>query len=201
MKKSDRTKAFIIEQVAPIFNKKGVHATSLSDLTKATNLTKGAIYGNFQSKDALAMACFEFNLRFLQKGLYKSIAVNGNAVDRLAALIDFYQQHYQEVAENGGCPLMNGAIEADDAHPLLKDKVQTTFTLWHNELVGIVVESQRKMEVNPVVDPIRFSNTIIAMLEGGILVAKTMNQPEYFNQVANSIHIYIQTNLELKRHA
>jgi hypothetical protein len=89
----------------------------------------------------------------------------------------------------------------DDAHPLLKERVQTTFSLWHNELVGIVVESQRKMEVNPVVDPVRFSNTFIAMLEGGILVAKTMNQPEYFNQVASSIHIYIQTNLELKTNA
>lgn len=201
MKKSDRTKAFIIERVAPIFNKKGVHATSLSDLTEATNLTKGAIYGNFQSKDALAMACFEFNLRFLQRGLYNSIAIKGNAIDKLATLIDFYEEHYHEVAMNGGCPLMNGAIEADDAHPLLKEKVQTTFELWQNELVGIVVESQRKMEVNPVLDPIRFSSTLIAMLEGGILVAKTMNKPEYFTQVANSIHIYIQTNLELKNHA
>lgn len=201
MKKSDRTKAFIIEQVAPIFNKKGVHATSLSDLTQATNLTKGAIYGNFQSKDALAMACFEFNLRFLQRGLYKSIAINGNAVDKLAALVDFYQDHYEEVADNGGCPLMNSAVEADDAHPLLKEKVQITLSLWHKELTGIVVESQRKMEVNPVIDPIRFSNTLIAMLEGGILIAKTMNQPEYFKQVTSSIHIYIQTNLELKSHA
>ena len=105
MKKSDRTKAFIIEQVAPIFNKKGVHATSLSDLTKATNLTKGAIYGNFQSKDALAMACFEFNLRFLQKGLYKSIAVNGNAVDRLAALIDFISTALSRSSRKWGLPI------------------------------------------------------------------------------------------------
>ena len=43
MTKADRTRSYIIEQVAPIFNKKGVHGTSLSDITNATGLTKGAI--------------------------------------------------------------------------------------------------------------------------------------------------------------
>ncbi len=197
MKKSDRTKAFIIEKVAPIFNKKGVYGTSLSDMTDATGLTKGAIYGNFTSKDALAMACFEFNLRFLQKGLYKSIAINGNAIDKLGALVNFYRQHYNAVTENGGCPLMNSAIETDDAHPLLKEKVQTTFSLWRKEITSIVVESQRKMEINTLVDPSSFSNTFIAMLEGGILVAKTMEAPEYFNEVTNSLLTFIQSNLEI----
>lgn len=201
MKKSERTKAFIIEKVAPIFNKKGVYGTSLSDMTEATGLTKGAIYGNFASKDALAMACFEHNLRFLQKGLYKSIAINGNAIDKLGALVTFYQQHYADVAENGGCPLMNSAIETDDAHPLLKDKVQTTFSLWRKEIMSIVVESQRKMEVNAMVDPSSFSNTFIAMLEGGILVAKTMESPEHFNEVTSSLKTFIQSNLGLKNHA
>lgn len=201
MKKSERTKAFIIKKVAPIFNKKGVHATSLSDLTNATSLTKGAIYGNFGSKDGLAMACFEFNLRFLQKGLYKSIAINGTAIDKLGALVSFYQEHYDQVAENGGCPLMNSAIEADDAHPLLKEKVQTTFNLWRKELASIVIESQRKMEVNPTIDATRFSSTFIAMLEGGILLAKTMDEASFFSQVTNSLHIFIQSNLEIKSHA
>ncbi|OEK01825.1 hypothetical protein BFP97_09990 [Roseivirga sp. 4D4] len=201
MKKSDRTKAYIIEKVAPIFNKKGVYGTSLSDMTDVTGLTKGAIYGNFASKDALAMACFEYNLRFLQKGLYKSIAINGSAIDKLGALVNFYQQHYGDVAENGGCPLMNSAIETDDAHPLLRDKVQTTFSLWRKEITSIVVESQRKMEINPLADPSRFSNTFIAMLEGGILVAKTMDSPEYFNEVTNSLLTFIQSNLEIKNHA
>ncbi|MBO3698584.1 TetR/AcrR family transcriptional regulator [Roseivirga sp. E12] len=201
MKKADRTKAFIIEKVAPIFNKKGVYGTSLSDMTSATGLTKGAIYGNFGSKDALAMACFEFNLRFLQKGLYKSIAINGNAIDKLSALVTFYQHHYRDVAENGGCPLMNSAIETDDAHPLLKEKVQTTFDLWRKEIITIVIDSQRKMEVSPMVDPSSFANTFIALLEGGILVSKTLNAPEYFNEVTNSLQKFIESNLAQNDHA
>ena len=40
--KSDKTRRFIIEKTAPVFNKNGVAGTSLSDLTSATGLTKGS---------------------------------------------------------------------------------------------------------------------------------------------------------------
>ena len=47
--KSEKTTKYIIETVAPIFNKKGYEATSMKDITSATSLTKGAIYGNFKN--------------------------------------------------------------------------------------------------------------------------------------------------------
>ena len=53
MSKAEKTKEFIIEKSAPIFNKKGYAGTSLADIMEATNLTKGSIYGNFENKDEL----------------------------------------------------------------------------------------------------------------------------------------------------
>jgi len=50
MGKAEQTRRMIIEKAAPIFNKKGYLGTSISDLTKSTGLTKGAIYGNFKDK-------------------------------------------------------------------------------------------------------------------------------------------------------
>ena len=58
--KAEKTAAFIIETVAPIFNKNGYAATSISDITNATGLTKGAIYGNFTNKEDLAIKCFNY---------------------------------------------------------------------------------------------------------------------------------------------
>ena len=52
--RSEKTRQLIIETAAPIFNKKGYAGTSLSDLTQATGLTKGSIYGNFKNKDEVA---------------------------------------------------------------------------------------------------------------------------------------------------
>ena len=63
--KSEHTIHFILETVAPIFNKHGYAATSMSDLTSATGLTKGAIYGNFKNKEDLAIAAFKHTIKKL----------------------------------------------------------------------------------------------------------------------------------------
>ncbi len=187
MTKAERTTRFIIERVSPIFNKKGVYGTSLNDLTEATGLTKGSIYGNFKNKDDLASSCFQYNLRFLQRGLYRSITLNGNAQYKLQALIDFYREHYEEVSQNGGCPLMNSAIEADDGYPLLKAEVAKTFDQWRRELINILSQSQAKGELDTNFDSERFANTFIAMIEGGILVAKSLNEPSHFFSIMESL--------------
>jgi AcrR family transcriptional regulator len=40
MSKAEKTKQFIIEKTATLFNTKGYISTSLSDITQATGLTK-----------------------------------------------------------------------------------------------------------------------------------------------------------------
>ena len=61
LSKSERTKKFIIEKTAPVFNEKGYAGTSMNDLMMVTGLTKGSIYGNFQNKDEVALAAFDYN--------------------------------------------------------------------------------------------------------------------------------------------
>ncbi len=57
--KAERTRQYIIASTAEIFNKKGYEGTSLTDLTSATKLTKGSIYGNFRNKEEVAAAAFD----------------------------------------------------------------------------------------------------------------------------------------------
>ncbi len=53
MRNSDLTKEKILNQSGILFNVQGYKATSLSDITDATGLTKGAIYRHFSSKEEL----------------------------------------------------------------------------------------------------------------------------------------------------
>ena len=54
MSKAEKTRQFNNESTAELFNKKGYAGTSLSDISEATGLTKGSIYGNFENKDDVA---------------------------------------------------------------------------------------------------------------------------------------------------
>ncbi|RKM92681.1 TetR/AcrR family transcriptional regulator, partial [Aquimarina sp. AD10] len=64
MIRSEKTRQLIIKKTASIFNKKGYTGTYLSDLTNATGLTKGSIYGNFKDKNEVALEAFRYNYKF-----------------------------------------------------------------------------------------------------------------------------------------
>jgi TetR/AcrR family transcriptional repressor of nem operon len=61
LSKADRTRQYIVEKTAPVFNRLGYAGTSLNDMVAATGLTKGSIYGNFSNKDEVALAAFDHN--------------------------------------------------------------------------------------------------------------------------------------------
>ena len=60
MTKAERTKKFIVEKAADLINRKGIAGTSLSDIMEATQLAKGGVYGNFESKDAICREAFNY---------------------------------------------------------------------------------------------------------------------------------------------
>jgi AcrR family transcriptional regulator len=55
----------------------------MSQLTKAINMTKGAIYGNFKDKDEIALAAFDHNFTEISKRIQEVIRSKQNACDKL----------------------------------------------------------------------------------------------------------------------
>jgi TetR/AcrR family transcriptional repressor of nem operon len=62
MQKGENTRQLIIEQATPIFNKKGIFGTSMSDIMEAAKLSKGSLYVHFENKDSLAFSVLEYSL-------------------------------------------------------------------------------------------------------------------------------------------
>lgn len=177
MTKAERTKQFIVEKAAPVFNKKGYAGTSLSDLTEATGLTKGSIYGNFADKDEVALAVFDYNLSLLNNGLNAAIAGSTNAIDKLLGMAAFYRSEFKNQLTRGGCPILNTAVEADDTHPLLKEKVSKTIRSWKKSIETIISKGIEQKQVRQDADAARFATEFIALIEGGIMLAKVTGSP------------------------
>jgi TetR/AcrR family transcriptional repressor of nem operon len=60
--KAERTKQFILETAAPIFNQKGISGANIDDVLADTKLTKGCLYGHFDGKEDLALQVVDFML-------------------------------------------------------------------------------------------------------------------------------------------
>jgi AcrR family transcriptional regulator len=172
MKKSERTRQFIVEKTAPIFNVKGYAGTSLADMTEATGLTKGSIYGNFANKDEVALAAFEHNWKRVTTLLNAEAAKCNSSREKLLALVGVYGNLQSHDFPKGGCPLLNTAVEADGTHPDLRKKAADAFQGWMKGIVTVIETGIAAGEFRASADAEQTALTLIAMIEGAIMVSQ-----------------------------
>ena len=193
--KAERTRQFIIEKSAPIFNKKGYDGTSLSDLIKATGLTKGAIYGNFENKDDVAVEAFEYNLSLIREVINLRNSSGENSIQWLLKIPQFYRSTFRKLADQGGCPLLNAAIDAGDDHSLLQKKVFHSINSWRNNIEQMITEGQDRKEIKKEINGAECATIFIALIEGGIMLTKALREPNQLMIVLNKVENMIKTEL------
>lgn len=199
MSKAERTRQFIIEQTAPIFNKQGYAGTSLNDLTAATGLTKGAIYGNFANKEGVALAAFDYNLGLVLEGLRAGTDSTAPVREQLLALPRFYRRRYSLMQQNGGCPILNAAVECDDAPPAaLLQRVQASLAKWHRNLVRLIGKGQQTGEIKSGAEASRYASLFISLIEGGVLVSKATGTSTALFTSLDHIEHLIETELAVE---
>ena len=196
MGKAEETRKYIIERAAPIFNKHGYAGTSMSQLTQVIKLTKGAIYGNFESKDEIAIAAFDYNVNEIIKKIGEVVNSKENACDKLIAFANFYVDSFAELSRKGGCPVLNAAVDSDDAHESLKKRVKSAIGNWVDSVAGIVAAGVKRDQIKPGVNPDRFASLFVSLIEGGILLSKTTGDAIHLRR--NVDHLIHLVNAELR---
>ncbi len=197
MSKAEQTRHFIIEKTAPIFNKKGYFATSLSDITTATGLTKGSIYGNFKDKDDLATHVYTYQSKKIAEAINQQITQQKTSLKKLFSFLDFYKDNFKNIAASGGCPMMNAAIEADDSLSFLTPKVRRSFDLWRQRLIVVLQEGIANGEFKPNISSENYAITFMAMIEGGILLSKISGRVKDFAIVLDKMKEMIDREIKV----
>ena len=172
MSKGSVTRQRILELAAPVFNTKGYAGASLTDILEATGLQKGGLYNHFASKQELAVATFDWSVDQLNDRWRKAVAGKRNAIDRLLAVVDMFDDYYSNPIVPGGCPILNTAIESDDSNPELRERAQAKMTAMRGTVSAIIRKGMERGEIQTGVDADDRAVVLIALLEGGIMLSK-----------------------------
>lgn len=175
MSKAERTRDYIIEKTAPVFNKKGYVGTSLSDMTEATGLTKGSIYGNFSCKEEVALAAFDRNWNMVVDLIATEMSKHKSSKEKLMVYTKLYRQFPDAPFPEGGCPLLNTAVDSDDTNIWMRRRATGAFFHWRMNLEKLIQRGIDFGEFRPDVDVDRTALSIIALIEGAVMVAKLTN--------------------------
>ena len=195
-KKAELTSQFILETVAPIFNKKGYTATSLSDLTEATGLTKGAIYGNFKNKEELSLKAFNYNVKFVLNKIRLIFEEIDCPLEKLQALTDFYRSYNKQTIELGGCPVLNVGIDSNNTNPELFERVKDLARKLTNSISSIIQEGKNKGVIKPEINSELYGGRIFSFIEGSIFTSVLLKDDKYLIDMMD--HIDEMINNELK---
>jgi TetR/AcrR family transcriptional regulator, transcriptional repressor for nem operon len=187
MRDSQPTIDLIIEKATPLFNKQGYRATSISDITKATGLTKGAIYGNFENKDALAVAAYEAASMKVLGAIKQRIKSAETAPLKLKAIASYYGEYTYNPPFEGGCPIINTAIEADDNHPFLRTKVVETITMIKDSIQKIIYRGIAEGQITKEIDVAAFANIFYASIKGAILITQIEGNATTYTHVKKNL--------------
>lgn len=194
--KSEITANYIVKTVAPIFNKKGYVGTTLSDLTSATGLTKGAIYGNFKNKEELSLEAFNHNVRFVLGHIRERMNAESSSIGKLKALINFYRDYTKETIHLGGCPILNVGIDANHLNPLLLTRVDYVVQKLEESIAEVILDGITNKEIKKDVDPLKYARLIFSKLEGAIFMAVMRKNELYLKEMTDHIDYTIDNELK-----
>ena len=181
MSKAERTKQFIIEKTATVFNEKGYAGTSINDLTSATGLSKGSIYGNFENKDDVAVAAFDYNHHSVTEYIKAQILAAESSIERLLVYPNTYRNYFNIPFLRAGCPILNTSTEADDTHPQLRERASDALAFWKRAVENQIKRGKARNEIRPDTDPTEVAVILISLIEGALMQAKVTGKTSELN--------------------
>jgi TetR/AcrR family transcriptional regulator, transcriptional repressor for nem operon len=191
--KATHTRQRIIEKAAIVFNHKGYAGASITDIMKLAGLQKGGIYSHFKSKEEIALAAFDYTIDLLHNTVMTEMLDEDRAIDRLHALVNGFKRFAKHPNIEGGCPILNTAVDSDDIHPALRKRTQEAVNQIR-ALIGSIVElGIRQHEIVGSADSEEVSLVIISTIEGGMMLTKLYGDDLYLNRAAEHLHQYIDT--------
>jgi TetR/AcrR family transcriptional repressor of nem operon len=192
MRNPDVTREKILKKSGVLFNTKGYKATSISDITNATGFTKGAIYRHFASKQELEKETLFHLSSIMFNETKQRIKAQLNAGDKLRAVFRYFESYVTDPVVKGGCPLLNAAIEADDAHPVLRKTALRILDILRDSVVAILDNGIRYKQIRQDIDREFYATVIIASLEGAIMMSKLRGNNDDIRRVVRHLEEQVE---------
>ena len=191
----EKTKQEIIEKASPVFNQYGIAGTRLDMLVEATGYQKGGIYNHFDSKEDLARVVYQYNLQLLKDNYKEEVEKESTPNKKLLAYINGLKKSIIVPPVQGGCPLLNIAIESDDTDEINRLLVKDFINDWKNNLALILQEGIDKEVFRATINPTQEAFFIIASIEGSIMLGRAKRSTSLMLSIADNQERYIKAQI------
>jgi AcrR family transcriptional regulator len=173
---------------------RGYAATSVDDLTAATGLGKGSLYGAFGDKHGLYLRALDDYIASSLDGVRAQLRDPAHsAYDRLARHLRAQVKAIAADTERRGCMMAKGAAELAGIDDAVEKKVERAYATWRDELVACVKEAQRDGDIDAKQNPQALAGALLAFMRGQEALHKGGAKPAQLKAAADEMVSLIPT--------
>ena len=181
MARPSATRTRLIESARYLFWERGFAGTSMADLLAHSGVNSGSFYHFFESKEALLRAVLDLYLVMLRPAVVDpAFATTDQPMERIFAILAGYRERIVQTGCQYGCPLGRLALEIDPENRPAHRLIAENFRGW----IGCVREciEQMKDRLAPETDPESLATYVLAVMEGGVMIARSYGSVEPFDR-------------------
>lgn len=155
----------IIDAAYRCFARKGFHQTSMRDIFEEAQLSAGAVYHYFRSKEEIIAGSFQFDYE-RSLDLFSAAVASNDPMQALEELVAFFLNGLKGAANVGASRVnVQGWGEAL-VNPKIEKTVLEVMDSYRNALSRLIARGQEVGQLDPALDPVAVSQLLMSIYYG-----------------------------------
>src|SRR5580692_6001549 len=166
----------------------GFQSAGIDTILATTNVTKGALYYHFESKEALGYAIIEEIVAEITKDRWLRPlrqSKDENPIDALIGIVQAIPARPRDVKR--GCHLVNLTQEMSQLDEQFRKRLERIFQAWQEGIAMALRKGQSQGTVRRDLVPEETASFLIAMVEGYEVLAKNAQDAKLWNMGIENI--------------
>ena len=184
----ERTRQRLLQAAFHEVYRYGFQSAGIDAILAATNVTKGALYYHFDSKEALGHAIIEEVVAKFPRDRWLLPLQQSEDKDPIDALIGIIRAIPARPRDlRAGCPLVNLAQEMSQLDEEFRKRLERIFHDWQEGIATALRRGQYKGTVRRDLVPEETASFLIATVEGYEVLAKNAQDAKVWNMAIRNI--------------
>ena len=181
--KGARTRGRIVEEAAALIHERGVASTTLEDVKVAAEVSGSQMYHYFPDKDELVQAVIDYNADAIVNRNRQALA-GPNGVEAWQKMVI---SAAKRTKAKGGCALGSLVGQLAESDPEARALIASGFDQWAAAISDGLRSLHAEGKLPSDVDPDDLAITLLATLEGGLLLAQVQRSTRPFETAINTL--------------
>jgi AcrR family transcriptional regulator len=181
--KGQRTRARIVEKAADLIHERGVAGTFLEDVKAAAEVSGSQLYHYFPDKDDLVQAVIDYQADAIVNRNRRALG-SANGVETWR---DMVLAAAKRTKAKGGCALGSLAGQLAESDPQARALIAAGFDQWAAAIGDGLRSLHADGKLPPDIDPDDLAITLLATLEGALLLAQVHRDTRPIETAVNTL--------------